>query len=259
MRARLQQQPACQKRIDAYQHKADSVDAGPGGKLIDQRVIHLRVAQLVPGYGGDAGCGQLQRGPENRREGQRQSRAACGSADKRDSPAEEAEVKPQNHAVADEQQCRCHGRHIAVAQHGVANPVAVAHVPQHAAEIADEEAAAQGAGRGLFGLRGAGRRQKRPQQRDEAKPGEDRPPDGHRPGQRKGQLQHAGGENGRGPQLPGSLLPECALHTGPKFIAWGAWRDKFSFVFGHNSGAAGTTLMCRTTPREGTPAPGTAR
>ena len=65
MRARLQHQPACQERIDAHQHKADSVDAGPGGELIHQRVIHLRVAELVPGDGGDARGGQLQRAQRN--------------------------------------------------------------------------------------------------------------------------------------------------------------------------------------------------
>ena len=36
------------------------------------------------------------------------------------------------------------GGHVAVAQHGVANPVAVAHVPEHAAEICKQKRAAQG-------------------------------------------------------------------------------------------------------------------
>ncbi len=217
MRARLQHQPACQERIDANQHKADPVNPGPGGKLVDQRVIHLRVAQLVPGDGGDARGGQLQRGPKNRREGQRQPRAARGPAHQHHAPAEEAEVGSQHQAVAHQQQRRA--PMAACRRSGAWCRGPSSSCPRTTARRRDSRAGSRGAGGAARSVQC--RRKKRPQQRNQPKPGKDRPPDGHRPGQRKGQLQQACGENGRGPQLPGRFQLICSAYRA-EFIASGA-------------------------------------
>ena len=68
------------ERVDGDQDKADAIDAGPRGKLIYERIVYLRVTQLVPGNRGDAGGSELKAGPEERGGGQRQAGAAGGPA-----------------------------------------------------------------------------------------------------------------------------------------------------------------------------------
>ena len=138
-----QQQTAGQQGIDCNQNKADAIDAGPGRELVDQCVVHLRVAELIPGNAGDAGGGQFQAGPQDGREDEGEARGAGGAAHQRDAEPEEAEVEPQHQAEPDEQQRGSKRRHVAVVHHGVANPVAIAHVPQKAAEIGDKKGAAE--------------------------------------------------------------------------------------------------------------------
>jgi len=54
-----------EKGVESHQQKADAVDAGPGSELADQGVVHLRVTELVPGNGGDAGGGEFEGGPQD--------------------------------------------------------------------------------------------------------------------------------------------------------------------------------------------------
>jgi hypothetical protein len=98
LRAAIEQHTASKQRVRGHQQKADSIDPGPRSELVDQPVIHLRVAKLVPGHTGDAGSCQFQGCPENRRGGQRQARAARGAAHQYNAQAEEAKVKPQHQA-----------------------------------------------------------------------------------------------------------------------------------------------------------------
>jgi len=79
--------------------------------------------------------------------------------------AEDAEVEAENQAISGQQQDRNDSGEVAVLRHGVANPVAVAHVPKKTAEIAEEESAADGTGigNGRFGEDG-GEERTRPNQ-----------------------------------------------------------------------------------------------
>ena len=65
MISRQQATAGTMKRIDGDQHEADAVDAGPWRELIDERVVHLRVAKLIPWNAGDAGGGELKGAQRN--------------------------------------------------------------------------------------------------------------------------------------------------------------------------------------------------
>ena len=162
-----EQDAAGDQGVDDDEDEADSVDAGEGGELVDEGVVDLGVAELVPGDGGDAGGGEFKSGPEDGRGGEREAVAVGGFADEGDAEGEEAEVEPEDSGVSDEEKDGDDGGQVTIFGHGVANPVAVAHVPEEAAEVAKEEAAAKGAG--LVGDCGAKNRVK---ERDEAEPGE---------------------------------------------------------------------------------------
>ncbi len=141
----VQEEPPGDQRIDENQHKADAVDPGPGRELIDQTVVHLRVAQLIPGNAGDARCGQLQPGPQDGRRSQRQPRASGCLPHQHDAKAEEPEVEPQHQAVSHQQQRRRKWRHVAVPEHDIAHPVAISRVPQEAAKVGQKKGSPQGA------------------------------------------------------------------------------------------------------------------
>src|ERR1017187_1839896 len=102
------------ERVDGYEQEADAVDAGPGSELIDEQVVYLRVAELIPGHGGDAGGSEFQAGPENGRGGQREGGAAGGLSQERDGAAEEADVEAKDQAVSNEQQRGCKRGHVEI-------------------------------------------------------------------------------------------------------------------------------------------------
>ena len=86
--------PPASSAFTATRTKADAVDAGPRRELIDERIVDLRVAELIPRHAGDARGGEFQRGPEKWRE--RPARVACEPVARRTSAstqAEEAEVE----------------------------------------------------------------------------------------------------------------------------------------------------------------------
>jgi len=111
-------------------------------------VVDLGVAELIPGYRGDAAGGQIERGPKEGRGGQGHPGAAAGAPHHQDSQAEQAKVQPKHEAEPEQEQRRHQRRQPAVQQHGVVDPVTVAGVPEDATEIGDLEAAAQGSGLG---------------------------------------------------------------------------------------------------------------
>ena len=114
--------------------------------------------------------------------------------------AEEAEVEPQHQAVSQQQQRRRQRRHVAVVQHRVAHPVAVARCTR--ARRRDKPSRKpRRSGRGRSDRRLA----KEAPTSSGTSPNQAKidAPGRHRPGQRKRQLQQGGGERRRGPQLPG--------------------------------------------------------
>jgi hypothetical protein len=185
-RTRVEHYAGRDERVDGNQHKTDAVNAGPRCELIDECVVHLRVAKLVPWHRGYAGGSQFKPGPENRSRHQRQAHAAGGPAQQRNGHAKEPEVKPQHQAEADQQQRGSQRRHIAVLHHHVANPVAIARIPQHAANVGEQKGAAQ-----RTGLAGPSRRKDCAQQRRQSEPGKDRSPDRQGSGQWKRQFEQA--------------------------------------------------------------------
>ncbi len=54
-RPMAEHQHACKQCIHGDQEKSDSIDAGPGSELIDQGVVDLRVAELIPRNAGECG------------------------------------------------------------------------------------------------------------------------------------------------------------------------------------------------------------
>ena len=141
--AAVNQQYTGEERVDSDENEGNAVDASKRREVIDEGVVDLRVAELVPGNAGDARGSEVKAGPEKRRKGQSHARGAGSAADQQNSKAEEAEVESEDEAVSKSEQFRRQGRHVAVAHHGVANPVAVAHVPEDAANVGDEERATE--------------------------------------------------------------------------------------------------------------------
>ena len=165
--ARGEQDSAGDEGVDENEDEADSVNAGEGGELVDEGVVDLGVAELVPGDGGDAGGGEFKSGPEDGRGGEREAVAIGGFADEGDAKGEEAEVEAEDGGVSDEEEYGNDSGQVTIFCHGVANPVAVADVPEEAAEVSEKEAAAEGAG--LVGyLRG----ENGVEEGDETEPGE---------------------------------------------------------------------------------------
>src|SRR5207245_2484770 len=99
-------------------------NAGPWGELVHPSVVHLRVAELIPGHAGDAGGREVECYPQEGRGDQREAWVAGCSAKEHKAEAEEPEVETEDEAESDEEQDRRSGRHIAVMHHGVADPIA---------------------------------------------------------------------------------------------------------------------------------------
>jgi len=141
--AARQQQSASNERVDSYEQETDAIDAGEGSELIDERVVHLRITKLVPGNRRDARGRELKRSPEDGSRGEGDCNAAgCATHQSHHEP-KEREVKAEHETETDEQQRGRKGRHVAVLAHDVANPVAVAGVPQYATDIREQKGAAQ--------------------------------------------------------------------------------------------------------------------
>ena len=85
-------------------------------------------------------------------------------------------------------------------QHGVVDPVAVAHVPEHAAEVGQQKGTAKEPGplEGDGGKQGA-------EQRNQGKPGEGGAPGRQRTGEWERKFQQARRERGSSPQPPSFL------------------------------------------------------
>ena len=137
-----------------------------------------------------------------------QARAAGRTTDQHQAQTEEAKVEAENEAEADKQKGWRASGHVAVVEHGVANPVAVAHVPEHAAEVGNQKCAAKRAG-----MIHSGGAEDCPQKRDKAKPREYAAPGRHGTGKGKRQLKQYGGKTCRSPQLQ-----RIATHTGPSLM-----------------------------------------
>ncbi len=195
---------ARQQRIDGDQQKRDAIDTGPGGELIDQGVVDLRVAELIPRHAREPCPQKIKRNPQERSRSQRQPYTAARPAHQHHSQTKQTEVEAQHHAEGDEQQRWGQRRHVAIAGHRVADPVAVAHVPQESAQVRQKESPSQGS-RAAIALR----REHRPQKRNQPEPGDETAPGGKRPGERKRQFQQARGEARGSP-----VFPCVSRHTG---------------------------------------------
>ena len=103
------------------------------------------------------------------------------------------------------------GRHIPVVHHRVANPIAVAAIPEHSAEIRQQKCAAQRTRRFP-----RVHRQHRPEQRYKPEPRKDTAPRRHRSCQRKRQFQQARRQTRRSPQLPPHRDPYAASLKHPR-------------------------------------------
>ena len=128
----------------------------------------MRVAELVPWDGSDAGCCKLERDPEDRGGGEGEAGAAGDFLYLCKSQAKESEVEAENEAEADEKKRWRHGRHVAVLHHGVADPIAITHVPEDAAKIGEKKGATEGTRLGEF-CSG----ENRPEERNQSEPSED--------------------------------------------------------------------------------------
>src|SRR6185312_9701645 len=206
--AAIDEQATGDEGVAADKNEADAVDAGPWGEMSEDSVVDLRIAELVPRNGGDAGGGEIKRGPENRRGSERPADVPGGAAHEQDSPGEDAEVETKDEAETSEHEGGGPGRQAAVYVHGVVNPVAVTCIPEHAADVAEEKGAAERMGRAAIR---AG--EDSGEERDEREPGKDGAPGGHGAGEGERQLEQCGGEDGGCPELPG-----CAVHTGPSLM-----------------------------------------
>ncbi len=103
-RTAIDEQAARKQCVDGEQHKRDAVDAGPWRQWIHQRVVHLRVAKLIPRHRRDARCRQVQRGPQHGSGRKSPAHILACLPHQRDAQAEEAAVKSQHRAIADQQQ-----------------------------------------------------------------------------------------------------------------------------------------------------------
>ncbi len=195
---------ACEQRIDGDQQKGDAIDTGPGGELIDQGVVDLRVAELIPGNARESCPQKIKRNPQEWSRSQRQPYTAARPAHQHHAQAKQTEVEPQHQAECDQQQRRGQRRHVAIAGHGVADPVAVAHVPQESAQVRQKESPSKGA-RAAIALG----REHSPQERNQPEPRDETAPGGKGTGERKRQLQQARGEASGSP-----VLPCVSRHTG---------------------------------------------
>ena len=156
----------------------------PRREAIHPPVVHLRIAQLIPGNAGHARSQQLQRGPEERRRDQRPPQASCRPPHHHQSQPEQPPVQPQHQAEADQQQRWGKRRHLAIARHGIAHPVAVPHVPKKSGKIAQQERPPQRPP-GNHGLR----RKHCPDERSDPEPRKHRSPRRHGSRERKWQFQ----------------------------------------------------------------------
>ncbi len=210
----LHQQSAREQRVHRDKNKADAVNAGERRELIDENIVHLRVAKLVPRNARDARRCKVKPRPQKRRKGQSHPRRARRTPNQHKPQPKNSEVKPEHQTESQRQQLRRKKRHVAVMHHRVANPVAVAHVPQHAAKVGNKERAAKRMPLARFHVRKrvphprgvlvfvARVGEQRPYQRHQRNPRKHRSPRRHRPGERERQLEQAGGKSRRGPRSP---------------------------------------------------------
>jgi len=67
--AAINQQYTGEQRVDCDENKGDPIHSGPRRELVDEDVVDLRVAELVPGNASDARGGEVEAGPKKRRKG----------------------------------------------------------------------------------------------------------------------------------------------------------------------------------------------
>jgi len=126
--------------------------------------------------------------------------------------------------------------------HRVANPIAIAHVPEDAAKIGDEESASQRMSPGRI----CGREES-PKQRHQREPRKNRAPRRHGPGNRKRQLEQSRGKPRSGPRLPVAgrrrrlHTPASVKHSGCGRVAIESTHDPG----GRSNPGAGSDVLSR--------------